>query len=1138
MLLIVGAFGVFAVLSGASDEAPAARGTAPEIAYCSLSLRSSVVIRYAVKSENDDVRLLVWRSATESYEAGSETEVITQFKTETIEGKSYKVFELTTVAAKEMGDVIYARAYSPSSAEKYSEVNKYSVLQYAYNMLGKTAEGTDDAELCEMLAKLLEYGAAAQKYLDDYKVTRLVTMDWYEVRLTSGRLEDGCDHGLYLPGDTVTLTAPEADSDGNVFLYWANGSGEKVGENASFVLTVGTKNEVYTPVYVDPDALAEGVTALSGSFIYEGGILKANEDNSYGVLDLASVNDGEIAVSFLGEGKKTLYFSSEANGLVRGKPASDHYALTLDEYGNIELIREAGGKEAIVGVSLAIKDSYSATERYTFGITKSGKYVKVTYADTVIFEYTDSIPMTGLSLIVACEKSGASVNVDSYSTTDAVIVRDEVVYWSDAAKKGSYTLNIGGKTVENITSCRYDLASLGLGSGKYTGKIIAEGEDELYSFEYGTESEADDLTVYHGAYSKYGDAGYVSTEKNSLALLSGSELLDGTLSANIIPGIHKDNGLIFRASAGGLESFWEDSPAQYYTVVFIENGRIMLGKVNYNGAAWTSLGAADVPSFNANTAYNIKVTLAEGLIRVYVDGARVIDVTDPDPFMHTGFGFRTGIEGSVIENITVKEPEALGFRAEAVNEAVTLGGAVDPSNIKAFIDYDTGKREYLTLTADMISKVDTSVAGERTATVTYTEGSVTFTDTVKLFVGEGQLYYNSFDDCVSALPEGWSRVDFWQTGSSTAVMDGYLELYNGNGNPSAIVYDGPWSDYTVEIKLSVSSAINNGRWAGVTLRNNDGKWWKGSYGVNGDVALNGIDSNTSVGTNWYHVVTDPDYLVNESSGLSVWGVEGSENTVITLRVSVKGSNLVAEVNGKIFSQTLPEGYEKGSFGLAFSGGTYKVHSISVTEPCDDDFVLYEYDFTTAPDSDSMPLGWSQQTGNQTGTVTKVASGSLLLNNPVLNPSAVHYASSWKDYTVEIKFTATNFRWIGITCRYGANGWWKGSLSSNGATAINRVQNTDLVNGANWDHINTVGGNCGLTVNNGTEYTMRLSVRGNQIALAVNGALLTYTIPDSVYSNYETGSFGIAFSGNNASSVYNIKSITVRSAVDSDFTSAN
>ncbi len=245
------------------------------IDYCNLSFSDSIYIKYAVKAENvsdvSAVKVLVWE-AEDHLGNKPATATLQAAYTQEINGTEYLIFNYTELAAKQMTDVVYARAYvNEGGTETYSAVNKYSILQYAYNMLGKTDTGTDDEALKMLLTDLLQYGASAQTYFK-YNTDRLSTMDFYQVSLTNGTLSDGCSHGLYLEGETVTISAPETDAEGKPFSHWEDADGNKIADTATYELTVGAKNEVYTAVY-----------------------------NSYSVgLEFASNGDGTCKVSGIG----------------------------------------------------------------------------------------------------------------------------------------------------------------------------------------------------------------------------------------------------------------------------------------------------------------------------------------------------------------------------------------------------------------------------------------------------------------------------------------------------------------------------------------------------------------------------------------------------------------------------------------------------------------------------------------------------------------------------------------------------------------------------------------------------------------------------------------------------------------------
>lgn len=251
------------------------------IDYCNLSFRDSVCIKYAVASNVSDVKVLLWNEPQTEYVVGTQDVELTSVGTETINEQSYMIFDYTDFVAKQMTDVVYARAYVQSDgADYYSEINKYSILQYAYNKLGKTGTASTDENLKNMLVDMLSYGASAQKYFD-YKTDRLATDDFYQVKLAEGLLDDGCNHGLYLPGDQVVMNAPETDSQGNAFSYWADSNGNNIGDTAVYTLTVGTQNEVYTPMYI---RYAEGLE------------FDSNGDGTCYVIGMGTCTDTELVI--------------------------------------------------------------------------------------------------------------------------------------------------------------------------------------------------------------------------------------------------------------------------------------------------------------------------------------------------------------------------------------------------------------------------------------------------------------------------------------------------------------------------------------------------------------------------------------------------------------------------------------------------------------------------------------------------------------------------------------------------------------------------------------------------------------------------------------------------------------------------
>ncbi|MBO7657697.1 MAG: leucine-rich repeat domain-containing protein, partial [Clostridia bacterium] len=247
LTLLVGAF--FIMLP---QVLPQASEPDPELKFvgCNLSFADTIYVKYAVKGNDlSGVKLLIWTDPQTDYSYGSQNYVLNSIGTETVSGAQCLVFQYNKLAAKQMGDVIYARAFVEKQGNAYySEVKKYSVLQYVYNKTGRTGTPSTNQKLIDLLEAMLEYGAKAQIYTN-YKTNRLVSSNYYQVNVVGGMLPDGCDSGLYALGEVVTLTAPSTDLEGNAFSYWENDDGENIGTTATLDVTVISRNRTYTAVY-------------------------------------------------------------------------------------------------------------------------------------------------------------------------------------------------------------------------------------------------------------------------------------------------------------------------------------------------------------------------------------------------------------------------------------------------------------------------------------------------------------------------------------------------------------------------------------------------------------------------------------------------------------------------------------------------------------------------------------------------------------------------------------------------------------------------------------------------------------------------------------------------------------------------
>ena len=196
----------FSVGSYLSIEKTVAEDLTPalDIVGHTLSLENNVHIKYAVSAENltegDTLKLKI-----------NDKEVLDATGTVTKGSETYYTFEYTGLSAKQMTDTVYAVAYVERGETTYeSQKDKYSILEYAYNKLGKTESEdiTEDEELKTLLNAMLSYGAASQVYFT-YKTDTLATDNFSYVRIDNATFEDGFNYVIGKVGTQVRVYANE-----------------------------------------------------------------------------------------------------------------------------------------------------------------------------------------------------------------------------------------------------------------------------------------------------------------------------------------------------------------------------------------------------------------------------------------------------------------------------------------------------------------------------------------------------------------------------------------------------------------------------------------------------------------------------------------------------------------------------------------------------------------------------------------------------------------------------------------------------------------------------------------------------------------------------------------------------------------
>lgn len=246
LLSIVLSVGGVVGLMGTGVSAAAAT-PATEIKAFNLSYRDALCIKVSVSLTNSVnlPKLLYWTAPDSTYDSNTADGVLSAVGTQTqSDGSKWYVFDYTGIAAKEMGSEIYFRPVTQKGGVSYyGEVKKISVLEYAYNILGKIGNATFTEEYCNLVEGMLEYGALAQIAFS-HNVDRLVNGDYYYITTQNGTMADGTKKGLYKEGDSVSLVADAAN-----FSHWETADGRFLSSSATTTVTAGKGNDTYVAVY-------------------------------------------------------------------------------------------------------------------------------------------------------------------------------------------------------------------------------------------------------------------------------------------------------------------------------------------------------------------------------------------------------------------------------------------------------------------------------------------------------------------------------------------------------------------------------------------------------------------------------------------------------------------------------------------------------------------------------------------------------------------------------------------------------------------------------------------------------------------------------------------------------------------------
>ena len=221
-----------------------------EILKYNVSYSDSIYIAYAVYGEglqynNVEVELLFWETHQDTYLKGTESYAGKQKGKTKVDGKQCLVFYSNGLAAKNMADDIFTRAYVVvDGKEYYSEVIKFSVVEYVYRM---KEEGGLNPHQQKLLNTLLQYGGAAQENFG-HNTDKLASDTYYKITVNNGTLPDGFNYGRYKLNEKVIIK-PNTIA-GKKFSHWTDKDSIIVSYDKEFEIEVKGDNE-YTANYKD-----------------------------------------------------------------------------------------------------------------------------------------------------------------------------------------------------------------------------------------------------------------------------------------------------------------------------------------------------------------------------------------------------------------------------------------------------------------------------------------------------------------------------------------------------------------------------------------------------------------------------------------------------------------------------------------------------------------------------------------------------------------------------------------------------------------------------------------------------------------------------------------------------------------------
>lgn len=329
---------------------------------------------FAVDAQNvgdAEVKVLLWNSAPATYTVEAAEIILDDQGTVDINETTCLKYTYEGLGAHEMTKNLYARAYAVvDGVACYSDPLKYSVLQYAYNKMGKTdATASTNQDYIDLLQAMLNYGGAVQTYTNQ-NTDRLANADYTYVKLTNAKFEDGFTKGLYLPSEEVKIIPEEGYK-----LSINAGSAFEDNGDGTVTLTVPENNVTSEDLFVEEgtvETLPEGelVTTTYTFANYTAGTQYAQ--NEVHVLD-ENVTVTTTDCHFTSELR--IYSSATNNGvaIIESKNVIETFAFNAGN--KVDVLNVYGSKDGIEWTLIEeVEITSTSYKDYTVAVGGGNRY--------------------------------------------------------------------------------------------------------------------------------------------------------------------------------------------------------------------------------------------------------------------------------------------------------------------------------------------------------------------------------------------------------------------------------------------------------------------------------------------------------------------------------------------------------------------------------------------------------------------------------------------------------------------------------------------------------------------------------------------------------------------------------------------